>query len=212
MRPTIGRLHIITDTVLQTKYSHADIAKMALDGGADTIQFRSKTGSGKELYLEAEKVARVCKDARTVFIVNDRVDIAIAVEADGVHLGQNDLPIPIARKLLGTDALIGGSAVDLHELQIAVENGADYVGFGPIFTTGSKHDAGIPKGLEYLKIIVDSSPVPILAIGGINSGNIKELKNTGIYGVAVISAVSCAKDPTAAARDLVTAVSKIVTR
>jgi thiamine-phosphate pyrophosphorylase len=83
------------------------------------------------------------------------VDIAIAVEADGVHLGQNDLPIPVARKLLGTDALIGGSAVDLHELQIAVENGADYVGFGPIFTTGSKRDAGIPKGLDYLKRIVD---------------------------------------------------------
>jgi thiamine-phosphate pyrophosphorylase len=210
MKLKVGRLHVITDTVLQSKYSHAEIAKMAIDGGADTIQFRSKTGSGKSLYSEAEKVAHICKDSGITFIINDRIDIAQAVEADGVHLGQTDIPIPVARKIMGNDALIGGSAVDLEEVRAVIESKADYVGFGPAFTTGSKEDAGTPRGLEYLKEIVENSSIPIIAIGGINSGNVSELMKTGIHGIAVISAVCCAVDPTAATRDLVTALRKII--
>ena len=199
---TIGILHVLTDTVLQSRFSHVALTELAISGGADTIQFRQKDGSTKELIETATLMRRVCAEKGATFIVNDRVDVAIASEADGVHLGQDDFPIPLARKLLGKDRIIGGSAATLEEMENCIREGADYVGFGPVYPTGSKDDAGPVSGIDILKQIVESSPVPVIAIGGIDQNNASHVMGAGAHGIAVISAVCCREDPKEAARKL----------
>jgi thiamine-phosphate pyrophosphorylase len=196
----IGRFHVLTDTLLQNRFSHVELAAMALSGGADTIQFRSKSGSTRELIDSARQMKALCLEAGVPLIINDRVDIALAVEADGVHLGQDDFPIPAARKLLGPDAIIGGSAGDMEEAQKCLADGADYIGSGPVYGTGSKSDAGSATGVENIRKIAGRIPLPVIAIGGIAARDINELLDAGSYGVAVISAVCHDDDPQAAAR------------
>jgi len=198
----IGKLHVLTDTGLQNCFSHVQLAGLAISGGADTIQFRQKTGETLEMIRIAEQIQALCKRAGVTFIINDRVDVAIATHADGVHLGQNDFPIPLARKLLGEGAIIGGSAGDMEEARKCLSEGADYIGFGPVFPTSSKEDAGPVSGLGLLKEVVEEIPLPIIAIGGINRDNISLVRGTGVHGIAVISAVCCEKDPEEAARCL----------
>ena len=199
---TIGRLHILTDTALQTRFSHVALTELALSGGADTIQFRQKSGSTKELIETAIHMRRLCAEKGATFIVNDRIDVAIASEADGVHLGQDDFPIPLARKLLGKDRIVGGSAATLEEMENCIRESADYVGFGPVYPTGSKDDAGPVSGIDRLKRIVQSTPVPVIAIGGIDQNNASHVMGAGTHGIAVISSVCCRDDPQKAARDL----------
>ena len=198
----IGRLHVLTDTVLQNRFSHLELTELAISGGADTIQFRQKKGSTKELIEIARGMKRLCTEKGAVFIVNDRIDVAIAADADGVHLGQDDFPIPLARKLLGEDRIIGGSAATVEEIETCIREGADYVGFGPVYPTGSKDDAGPVSGIDFLKRIVSSTPVPVIAIGGIDQSNASHVMGAGAHGIAVISAVCCREDPQKAARDL----------
>jgi len=198
----IGRFHVLTDTILQTRYSHVELTGLAIAGGADTIQFRQKEGSTREMISIAEEMQDLCRKAGVTFLVNDRVDVAIAAHADGVHLGQSDFPIPLARKLLGDEAIIGGSAGNIEEARKCLAEGADYVGFGPVYTTSSKEDAGPASGLELLEQIVREIPLPIIAIGGITTENIPLVMEAGAYGVAVISAVCCQSDPLDAARCL----------
>jgi thiamine-phosphate pyrophosphorylase len=209
---TIGRLHVLTDTALQSRFSHVALTELALSGGADTIQFRQKTGATKELIEIATHMRRVCAEKGAMFIVNDRIDVAIASEADGVHLGQNDFPIPLARKLLGKDCIIGGSAATMEEMKNCIREGADYVGFGPVYPTGSKDDAGPVSGIDIVKQIVESSPVPVIAIGGIDQNNASHVMGVGAHGIAVISAVCCRKDPKKAARELHDAVHENILR
>ena len=128
--------------------------------------------------------------------------MAIASEADGVHLGQDDFPIPLARKLLGTDRIIGGSAATPEEIENCIREGADYVGFGPVYPTGSKDDAGPVAGIDLLKRMVLTTSVPIIAIGGIDETNAARVMGAGTHGIAVISAVCCREDPRKAARKL----------
>ena len=198
----IGRFHVLTDTLLQTRYSHTELAALAIAGGADTIQFRQKEGSTREMICIAEEMQDLCRRAGVTFLVNDRVDVAIAAHTDGVHLGQSDFPISLARKLLGDEAIIGGSAGNIEEAQKCLAEGADYVGFGPVYATSSKEDAGPGSGLELLEQIVREIPLPIIAIGGITTENIPLVMEAGAHGVAVISAVCCQSDPLDAARCL----------
>lgn len=198
----IGKLHVLTDIVLQSRFSHIDLARMAIRGGADTIQFRQKSGATRKMIQTARQLKRLSADAGLTFIVNDRLDVAIAAEADGIHLGQNDFPIPLARKLLGKDRLIGGSAATLEEAKICFKEGADYIGFGPVYPTTSKADAGPVSGISLLKKAVESIPIPIIAIGGINAKNIPQVMRTGAHGIAVISAVCCQENPEQATRAL----------
>jgi len=198
----IGRLHVLTDTILQSRFSHIELAEQAISGGADTIQFRQKDGSTKELIKIATGMKRVCSEMGAAFIVNDRIDVAIAAKADGVHLGQDDFPIGLARKLLGNDAVIGGSAGTPEEIVTCVQEGVDYVGFGPIYATGSKDDAGPATGIDFLKQIVQTTPVPVIAIGGIDQTNAAQVMAAGAHGIAVISCVCCREDPEEAARKL----------
>ena len=196
----VGKLHVITDTLLQMRFSHVELTEMAIAGGADIIQFRSKSGSTREMINAATQMKILCSRAGVPLIINDRVDIALAVGADGVHLGQDDFPIPVARKLLGPDAIIGGSAGDMEEAEKCLAEGADYIGVGPVYDTKSKTDAGEAMGIENLRIIAEKIPLPIIAIGGITVSDMDELLNAGAHGVAVISSVCLSDDPEAAAR------------
>jgi len=204
----IGKLHILTDTVLQSRFSHMEITRLAIAGGADTIQYRQKNGSTREMIETARNMKQVCSDAGVTFIVNDRLDVAIAAEADGVHLGQDDFPIPMARGLLGEGRIIGGSAATLDEVRKCLSEGADYVGFGPVYPTSSKDDAGPVSGIDILKQVVEIIPLPIIAIGGVGAENIPDLMRAGAHGIAVISAVCCQDDPKEATRSLYQALNK----
>lgn len=198
----IGRLHVITDTALQTRFSHLELARMAIAGGADTIQFRQKEGSTRKLIEIAQQLKQICTGMGVTFIVNDRLDVAIASDSDGVHLGQDDFPIPLARELLGESRIIGGSAVTLNEARKCLDEGADYVGFGPVYPTTSKADAGPVAGINLMKEVIDKVPLPLIAIGGVNKDNTPEVIRAGAHGIAVISAVCCQQDPEQATREL----------
>jgi thiamine-phosphate pyrophosphorylase len=198
----IGRLHILTDTVLQSRFSHLELARMAIKGGADTIQFRQKVGATREMIEIVRQLKQLCLDSGATLVVNDRLDVAIAAEADGVHLGQDDFPIPLARKLLGESRIIGGSAATLEEAQKCLVEGADYIGFGPVYPTTSKADADPATGIKVLKQTVEAIPLPIIAIGGISAENTPEVMRAGAKGIAVISAVCCQDDPEQSTRAL----------
>ena len=205
MSPTnhrIGRLHVLTDESVQSRLSHVDLARLAIEGGADTIQFREKTRSTGEIVETARAIAAVCKARGVLFIVNDRSDVALAVDADGVHLGRSDLPIEAARAILGGGKIIGGSASSLDEALEAQDRGADYVGFGHIYATASKQKEGAPKGPEALRAVCRRIGIPVIAIGGIDADNLGPVMSAGAWGVAVIGAVCARDDPAAAARDL----------
>lgn len=204
----IGKLHVLTDVVLQSRFSHEELTRLAIAGGADTIQFRQKTGSTREMIEAAERMRRVCEENGVSFIVNDRLDVAMASSAHGVHLGQNDFPIPLAREILGPDVIIGGSAATVEEARLCFEEGADYVGFGPVYPTTSKNDAGPVSGLEVLREVVRTIPLPIIAIGGVGAENAPDVMKAGAHGIAVISAVCCQSEPEQATRALYEALGR----
>jgi len=198
----VGKLHVLTDTVLQKRFSHADLARLAIAGGADTIQYRQKQGSTREMIETASELYAICSDAGVDFVVNDRIDVAMASGAHGVHLGQDDFPIARAREILGPNVLIGGSAATFPEAEACLAQGADYIGFGPVFPTGSKDDAGPVSGLDALRKLRAMADVPIIAIGGIDESNAAAVVSAGAHGIAVISGVCCQDDPREAARRL----------
>jgi thiamine-phosphate pyrophosphorylase len=195
---------VITWQDRERRRSHLEVAEAALLGGARVIQLRGKELGGKELYRLALGIKEmiIARGQEALFIVNDRVDVALAAGADGVHLGQEDLPPEIARKLVGEEVIIGVSAGSIEEAVKAEAAGADYLGVGPIFPTPSKQDAGLPIGIDGLVKIRDAVSIPIVAIGGINEVNMEEVLKAGVEGVAVISAVAGAEDMTTAARRL----------
>lgn len=195
----IGRLHVITDFKMQQLRSHADLARLALRGGADTIQFRQKHGGIRNVLSQAHATQSVCTDASMPLIVNDRVDIAQAVGAAGVHLGQEDFPIEEARALLGDEAIIGATANKVSQVVAAYEQGATYVGFGPVFETQSKRNAKSVTGLDTLAEACDAVPIPVIAIGGITHDRVRPTLDAGAYGVAVLSSVATSKNPERAA-------------
>ena len=199
---TIGVLHVLTETVLQDRYSHLELARLAIDGGADTIQYRQKAGTTREMIETVKGMQDLCRTAKVALIVNDRVDVAVAAGADGVHLGQEDFPVRLARNLLGPDRIIGVSAGNPDEAFQGISDGADYVGFGPIYATGSKSDAGDPQGLEKLSDMASAFSTPVIAIGGIGIDTASEVVRAGAHGIAVISAVCCQENPEEAARKL----------
>jgi len=196
---TVGRLHVITDTVVQDRFSHTAIARSACDGGADTIQFREKRSNALKLVATAREILKICGDVP--LIINDRADVACVVAA-GVHLGADDLPVAQARAIGGPDMLIGGSASDLESARRVAAAGADYIGFGHIFPTASKDKTTAAVGPDQLARVCSAVDVPVIAIGGINQDNIASVLEAGAWGVAVIGAVCCADDPAAATRKL----------
>ena len=171
-----------------------DILKEAAGVGAKLFQYRNKSASMKEAYAEAMALRKIAATLGVTFIVNDRCDLALAVEADGVHLGQDDLPYRYARTIMGTDKLIGLSTHNPHQVQEANRLKPDYIGFGPIFKPGSKQDHDPVVGIQGLKEVRRLTSLPIFAIGGITLENVEEVRRAGADGVAVISAIVAAPD------------------
>ena len=198
----IGGLHVITDTTIQSRFTHVQLAKMAIEGGADTVQFRQKDGSTRELVESAQAVQTVCAEYSVPLIVNDRADIALAIGAVGAHFGQDDLPITVGRRILPPEMIIGASARTEKKILEAISAGADYIGFGPIYQTSSKSDAELPKGLAALQRMCEIAQCPVIAIGGITAETAYEVIRVGAHGIAVISAVCAQADPVNATRRL----------
>lgn len=195
----VGRLHVITDEVLQTRWTHAQLAGLAAAAGADTIQYREKRPrTTRELVEAAEAIREVIGGTEVELLIDDRVDVAAAV-GGAVHLGRDDLPAVTARRLLGPGVIIGGTANSLAEARRVAASPVDYIGVGPVFGTTSKGGRAAPMlGLERLQEIVAEVSKPVIAIGNITASNIRSVLYTGAYGVAVLSAVVCAEDPQAA--------------
>ncbi|MDR1954736.1 MAG: thiamine phosphate synthase, partial [Candidatus Methanoplasma sp.] len=187
-------LCIITDRALSNGRSEAEVAELAFSGGADIVQLRMKGSDGKEMLEQARKIQALSDDYAKFFIVNDRVDIALLSDADGVHLGQSDIPIEDARALLGEDKIIGVTVHNVSEAADAESRGADYVSVGTIFKTSTKHDARQNLGLDAVFTVKQSVGIPVMAIGGINRGNIQDVIRAGADGVAVVSAVVAQSD------------------
>ena len=195
------RLYVIIDRAAVGSRDPADVAAAAIRGGADVIQLRDKHASARALIEEAHRVKRLTDAAGIPLIINDRADVARAVGADGVHLGQDDLPIHEARAILGEGRLIGASTHSLEQAQVAVREGADYIGCGPIFPTPTKPDYG-SVGVGLIGQVRAAVQVPVVCIGGIDQTTIEDVLAAGAKCVAVVRAVCGAPDPEAAARAL----------
>jgi thiamine-phosphate pyrophosphorylase len=201
--PGRWRLCVITDESLSRGRSHIEIAEAAIRGGADVIQLRDKTASGGELYRVALALRTLTRDAKVPIIINDRLDIALAADADGVHLGQMDLPASVARHILGPGRILGVSAETLTEALLAEKDGADYLGVGPVFEARkTKADAGEPLGLERIALVRKHCRLPIVAIGGIDAQNARRVREAGADSAAVISAIVGADDIARAAEQV----------
>lgn len=202
MAARIGRLHVITDVVVQTRFTHEELAEAACAGGADVVQLRDKSQPVESFAAVARRVAEICRRHGVTFIVNDHVRVARDVEANGVHVGRRDSSIEDARALLGERAIVGASVGSLEEALAAEASGADYVGFGHVFATSSKTKPTPPVGLDALARVAARVRVPVIAVGGITEANATPVMETGAWGIAVIGAVCTADDPCAATRRL----------
>jgi thiamine-phosphate diphosphorylase len=199
--PVRWRLYVITDEQVGRGRSHLQIAEAAILGGADVLQLRDKESSGGRLFRVALQLRKLTREAKVPLIVNDRLDIALAVDADGVHLGQADLPASVARDIMGSGMILGVSAETVAEAVAAEKDGADYLGVGPVFDArGTKPDAGEPQGLELIANVRRHCRLPIVAIGGIDADNARKVLEAGADAAAVISAIAAADDIEEAAR------------
>lgn len=206
LRSRLHGLYVITDERIGG--GHLAIARAALAGGANIIQLRDKSASVVQLLPLAHELRRMTRAAGALFFVNDKIDMALAVGADGVHLGPDDMPLAEARRLLGPHRLLGTSCSNVTEVQTATRTGADYIGAGAIFGTATKHDAGPAIGLNQLHAMAKSTNLPIAAIGGVNEANIVSTIEAGANMACVVSAIALAGDHAAmlaATRNLIQA-------
>jgi len=195
-------VYLVTDRRILQGRDLLDAVAEAIEGGVTLIQLREKEVSSREFYQIALKVKDLAHSKGVPLLINDRLDIALAVNADGLHIGQEDLPLKVARKLLGPDKIIGLSVSNLEDAVQGEKEGADYLGAGAVYPTTSKDVSESPIGPDGLKKIKEAVSIPVVGIGGINLFNIEEVKRTGVDGVAVISAIMGAPDIKDAARKL----------
>ncbi len=201
MRSFDYTLYVCTDRHLMSCATVEESVEKAIRGGADMIQLREKDISGADFYRTAERVHAITRSYGVPLIINDRVDIALAVGAEGVHVGQEDIPAPAVRRIIGPDILLGVSASSVEEAVQAEMDGADYLGVGAMNPTATKTDADSVT-IDELRRIRAAVSIPIVIIGGINMSTIDRYKGMGVDGIAVVSAVVSAPDIEAAARDL----------
>ncbi len=203
-RHSLHGLYIILDPSVCPDRRLCDVLTESAAAGASIFQYRNKTASMKDAYTEALALRKAAAEARVLFIVNDRCDLALAVGADGVHLGQDDLLFQHARTLMGQDKIIGLSTHNADQVKEAAQLKPDYIGFGPIFTPGSKQDHDPVVGLDGLRQVRPLTTLPMFAIGGIQADQVGAVLQAGANGVAVISAVLKASDVKKAVKDLLT--------
>ena len=195
-------LYLVTDRSLSRERSTFEIVKAGVAGGVTCVQLREKNCSTRKFIEEALSVKEFLKTSNIPLIINDRVDVAQAVQADGVHLGQTDMPLTMAKDILKDSMIIGISVESLEDAIRAEKDGADYIGISPIFATPTKTDTALPLGLEGLKEISRAVSLPKVAIGGLNPENAGEVILNGASGIAVVSAIVSADDPRKAAEEL----------
>jgi thiamine-phosphate pyrophosphorylase len=204
-------VYLVTQENLSAGRSTRDVVEAAIAGGVDVVQLREKDRSARERYHLGRKLRTLTREAGVTFIVNDRVDLAQAIDADGVHLGDADLPISVARESLGTDAVVGRSVSFVEDAVAAERAGADYLGVGAVYSTGSKDDIDDEEyaiGPERVADIAAAVDIPVVGIGGVDADNAGAVIEAGADGVAVITAITRADDPEAATRALGTVVER----
>ncbi len=201
-------LYLVTDRGLSRGRTNFQVIKKAVEGGVKVVQLREKEATTRDFLNEARAVREFCGDNNVTFIINDRIDIALAVDADGVHVGQDDMPIEYARRILGDEKIIGVSAFDVNEAREAEKAGANYIGVSPIYTTPTKPELDKGVGLEGLKRIRQAVEIPLVAIGGLGPSNAYDVMIAGADGIAVVSAIVSADDPAASARAIKTEIER----
>ncbi|MEB3828911.1 thiamine phosphate synthase [Phormidium sp. CCY1219] len=184
------------------------IIEAAVEGGLTLVQYRDKNTNDAQRLRNAEKLREICHDYGALFIMNDRVDLALAVDADGVHLGQDDVPTSLARQLLGPHRLIGRSTTNPEEMERAIAEGVDYIGVGPVYETPTK-EGKPPTGLSYVRYAAENSPIPWFAIGGIDMHNLNEVLDSGADRVAVVRAIMEAEQPTLVTQYFLSQITRI---
>ena len=197
---SIYKLYLVTDSCLAQPKENLEIIKEAVKGKISLVQLREKNSSGKEFYFKGLEIKNFLQQYKIPLIINDRLDIAIALDADGLHIGQDDLPVEIVREIW--TKLLGVSVSNVDQAIEAERLGADYLGISPVFSTPTKPDAPHPVGLDGIRKIRDAVKIPIVGIGGINKNNAKKIIKSGADGVAVISAIVAAKSPETAALEI----------
>lgn len=197
-------LYLVTDRSLSLNRPIEEVVESAVKGGVTMVQLREKEISSKEFYQLAVKLKECLQPYRVPLIINDRLDIALAADTDGLHIGQSDLPYPIARKLLGKDKIIGLSVENMEDAKEANNWDVDYIGISPVFNTQTKTDTAQALGLEGIRNIMSISKHPSVGIGGINASNTKDIINAGANGIAIVSAIMSAANPQKAAEELIT--------
>ena len=195
-------LYLVTDSCQSQGRSNLEIIQASVRGGATVVQLREKEMTSRTFYEKGLQIREFLKQAGVLFLINDRVDMVLALDADGVHLGKNDMPVPIARKLLGNDKIIGMSVEHPDEVEAAERDGADYLGASPIYTTPTKPELETGLGLEGLRKIRQRTQLPVIAIGSMNQRTVADVIAAGADGVAVVSAIVAADDPEIAAREI----------
>lgn len=196
-------LYLITDRhALAPGRRLSAVVRAACAAGVRAVQLREKDLTARELFLLAGQLREITRDFGTRLLINDRIDVALAVGADGIHLGGHSLPVAAARRLLGPDRLLGVSTHHLDEILVAHRDGADFVTFGPVFATPSKAAYGAPQGLDALRRVCAASSLPVFALGGIDSRNLPQVMACGARGAAMIRALFAADDPGAQAAQL----------
>ena len=201
--PSLWDVYLVTDRAFSRGRSTPEIVEAAIRGGVSVVQLREKDLSTRDFYIEAVKIRELLRLADVPLIINDRIDIALAVDADGVHLGQDDMPVRIARKILGPDRIIGLSLNELKDITEEALEFADYLAVSPVFSTATKLDTAAEWGLGGLRKARNLTDMPLVAIGSIKDENAREVVMAGADCVAVVTAIVSAEDPEQATRGLV---------
>lgn len=195
-------IYAITSEAHSLGRSNVDVVRMLISSGVTILQYREKEKSARDMYAECKLIREVTRDAGVLFIVNDRVDLALAVGADGVHIGQTDLPVEQVRQLVGSDMIIGLSTHSPEEAHAAANGLVDYIGVGPVFGTATKPDAVTAVGLDFVRYVADRITLPFVVIGGIKENNIAQVRRAGATVFAIISDIVGRPDINAAVRSL----------
>jgi thiamine-phosphate pyrophosphorylase len=193
-------LYLVTDRGLSLGRSNLDVIRAAVAGGVTMVQLREKEATTRAFYEEGLKIREFLEKHNIPLIINDRLDIALALDADGVHLGQDDMPVAVARRILGDDKIIGASVFNAREAREGEAAGADYLGLSPIFVTSTKPDLTAEIGIDGIAPIRQAVRIPLVGIGSMNGGNALKAVRAGLDGVAVVSAICSNRDPEGAAR------------
>lgn len=209
---SVPRLHVITDETLQTTHTHQELTKLALNGGADAIQYREKRLKTTREHVDcAKQMQELCDQHESLLVVNDRVDVACTIENVAVHLGEDDLPVEVARRLMGDEPIIGSTANSIEQaLNVSTEI-VDYLGVGPVFGTLSKEKRAPDLGLNNLQMICELVELPVIAIGNIQPKDVAEVIAAGAWGIAVLSGIVCQADVENSTRKYVQALDSALT-